>query len=113
MFAFIAAGRWWKDAPFVEWWLAGATVFGLAGLLAPGLLTPLNRAWVKLGLLMFHVVNPIVLGVLFYLVFLPIGLVMRWCGNDPLHLRFDSAAKTYWITRESDGSSPESMRNQF
>lgn len=113
MFAFVAGWRWWKGQPYIEWWLAGAAVFGLAGLLAPGILAPLNRLWVKLGLLMFHVVNPIVLGVLFYVVFLPIGLVMRRSGKDPLHLRFDSAADTYWIKRVPPGPPPESMRNQF
>lgn len=113
VFLFTGAWRWWKGASFAEWWLAAGVVFGLAGLLAPGILAPLNRAWVKLGLLMFHVVNPIVLGVLFYLVFLPIGLMMRWSGKDMLRLRFDSAADTYWIKREPPGPAPESMRDQF
>ena len=113
VFSLIAAWRWWKAAPLVEWWLAGAVVFAVVALLAPGILGPLNRAWVKLGLLMFHVVNPIVLGVLFYLVFLPIGLLLRGSGKDLLRLRFDSAADSYWINRVPPGPPPESMRNQF
>ena len=113
LFAFIAASRWWRGEPFVEWLLAAAAAFAIAALFAPWILAPLNRAWVKLGLLMFDVVNPIVLGILFYLVFLPVGLVMRVLGKDPLHLRLDPAADTYWIKRVPPGPSPESMRNQF
>jgi hypothetical protein len=113
LFTLIAAWRWWKGTPFAEWWLVGAVLFALAGLVAPGILAPLNRAWVKLGLLLFYVINPLVLGILFYLVFLPIGLVLRWSGKDPLRLRFDSSAHTYWIDRSHEGASPGSMRNQF
>jgi hypothetical protein len=66
-----------------------------------------------LGLLMAKVVSPIALGILFYLVFMPVGLVMRLSGKDPLRLKFDPAAKSYWIDREPPGPPPNSMTNQF
>ena len=43
----------------------------------------------------------------------PIGLLMRLFGKDPLNLRFDPAATSYWIPREPPGPAPESMKNQF
>ena len=65
-----------------------------------------------LGLLLHRIVNPIVMGLLFYGTILPTGLVMRLRGRDLLRLRRDPAAETYWITR-TPGPAPETMRDQF
>ena len=62
---------------------------------------------------MHRIVSPLVLGALFYLSVVPTGLVMRALGKDPLRLRFDRNAQTYWIAREPTGPAPESLRNQF
>ncbi|MGI9489817.1 MAG: SxtJ family membrane protein [Geminicoccaceae bacterium] len=83
------------------------------GLVAPSLLAPLNRGWMKLGLLLFTIVNPIVLALIFLVTVVPIGLALRAFGKDPLRLRFEPDAKSYWIEREPPGPSPESMPQQF
>jgi hypothetical protein len=88
-------------------------LFLLAALAAPKLLTPLNRAWTALGTLLHGVVNPLVLGILFYVVFTPFGWVLRRMGKDFLRLRPTPGAPTYWIHREPPGPSPESMSRQF
>jgi len=75
-------------------------------------LAPLNKWWTKLGLLLYRVVSPIVLGLLFYVTLTPIALVMRLLGKDPLRLRRDPDAASYWIDR-SPPPAPESMKNQF
>ena len=54
-----------------------------------------------------------ILGVLFFFTVTPIALVLRVLGKDPLNRRFDSAAKSYWIERDSSDLTPESMRQQF
>ena len=59
------------------------------------------------------VVNPLVMGLLFYLTVTPTGLLMRLFGKDPLRLRFDPEAKSYWIERQPPGPAPETMRHQF
>ncbi|MHC4295235.1 MAG: SxtJ family membrane protein, partial [Planctomycetota bacterium] len=80
---------------------------------APTRLAPLNRAWTALSLILFRIVNPLVLGIMFFLVVLPIGLLMRLFGKDPLRLMFDREAPTYWIDKEPLGPAKETMRNQF
>lgn len=95
------------------WSVALAAVFLAVALLRPRLLAPLNRAWTWLGLLLHHVVNPIVMGVIFYGVVTPIGLLLRMSGKDPLRLRLDRDAATYWIERRPPGPAPGTMRRQF
>jgi hypothetical protein len=76
-------------------------------------LTPLNRAWMKLGELMGRVVNPLVLGLMFFGLFTPIALVMRAFGRDALCRRFDAQAPTYWVTRDPPGPADDSFRNMY
>jgi hypothetical protein len=95
------------------WSTAIAAVFLASALLRPALLRPASALWQRLGRAMHHVVSPLVLGMLFYLTVVPTGLVMRALGKDPLRLRFDRAAQSYWIERRPPGPAPESLRNQF
>ena len=96
-----------------RWALPVSALFLLAALAAPKLLTPLNRAWTALGTLLHAIVNPLVLGILFYLVFTPFGWVLRRMGKDFLRLRHAPGTQTYWIVRQPPGPSPESMSRQF
>jgi predicted membrane metal-binding protein len=100
-------GRWWPYA------IALAVAFAGAALLRPGVLAPLNRLWMRFGLLLAKVVNPLVLGLLFFVTILPIGLIMRALGKDLLRLKLDRSATSYWIAREPPGPPPPSMRNQY
>jgi Saxitoxin biosynthesis operon protein SxtJ len=95
------------------WALGVAAVFAGLALMWPAALAPLNRLWLKLGLVLYKVVNPIVLGLLFYLTVTPIALLMRVLGKDPLRLRRDPNAASYWLERTPPGPAPESMKNQF
>jgi len=88
-------------------------VFALVALVKPALLARLNRLWVTLGVWLGRAVSPIALGVLFYGVLTPLGAVMRLTGKDPLRLKLDSRADSYWIPREAPGPVPDSMTNQF
>jgi len=95
------------------WALIPAAVFLLAALAAPFVLGPLNRVWLKFGLLLHHIVTPIVMGLIFYVAVTPTGLIMRAMGKDPLRLKPDKAARSYWIVRDPPGPAPGSIRNQF
>ena len=112
-FAIVAALSAWKHG--WAWpWASGLAVVCLAvSLFAADILAPLNRAWMKLGLLLGKVVAPVVLGLLFFLSIVPIGLIMRARGKDLLRLKFDRAARSYWIERTPPGPPPETMRKQF
>lgn len=85
----------------------------LVALVAPGRLAPLNRAWMRLGLLLSKVVTPVVMLLIFALTVVPIGLAMRLAGRDPLRLKRDPQAASYWIERTPPGPAPESMSDQF
>jgi hypothetical protein len=95
------------------WWLGAAVAFGGFALVSPGALGPFNRAWMKFGLVLHKIVNPVVMALLYYSTIVPIGVVMRLCGKDTLRLRREPDAASYWIVREPAGPPLESMRNQF
>ena len=113
VFVVIASLPLVRGAP-VRWWaLALAAVFALAALTAPSLLRPLNHLWFKFGLVLHHIVNPIVMGAIFFLAVTPMALVMRTLGRDPLRLKLEPAGATYWIPRERPAPAPRSMGKQF
>jgi hypothetical protein len=95
------------------WSLILAAAFVAVALARPALLAPLNHLWLKLGLLLHRVVSPVVLGIMFFLVVTPIGLLMRAFGKDPLRLKRDPTTTSYWIPREPPGPTPESLKDQF
>lgn len=85
------------------WALVTGAAFAFVAFAMPGVLTPLNRLWLKFGLLLHRIVSPIVLGFLFFIVITPMGVAMRMLGKDPLRLRLDRNTKTYWIERVPPG----------
>jgi large-conductance mechanosensitive channel len=109
-FLFIAFVRILRGGE-VRWWAAGISVVFLAlALAAPRSLRKLKTGWLILGLLLGRIVNPIVLSIFFFLVVTPTAILMRLSGRDPLRLRRDPAATTYWEPK----TGPESdMTLQF
>ncbi len=91
------------------WSLIICLIFLILGLINSKILTPLNKLWFKFGIFLGKIVSPIIMGIIFFLVVTPIGLIMRVFGKDVLNLKFDKA-KSYWIEK----SGPKSkMKNQF
>ena len=95
------------------WALGIAGVFAASALIRPAVLHPLNRLWFRFGTLLYRVLNPVVMAILYVIVILPVGIAFRLSGKDPLRLKRDPAAAHYWIVREPRGPAPESMRDQF
>ncbi len=113
---FAAVGLWPSLADGAAprlWALIVAAAFLAVALFRPVLLAPFNRLWSRLGLVLSRIVNPLVLGVLFYLVVTPTALAFRVFGKDPLRLRRGPEEKSYWIERSPPGPPPDSMSNQF
>ena len=102
-----------KHRPIRSWALVLAGLFLAVTILRPAWLHPLNLGWTKLGLLLGRIVNPIVMGLLFFLVVAPTALIFRLLGKDPLRLSLDATARSYWIDRRPPGPSPQTMANQF
>ncbi|HEX6827924.1 MAG TPA: SxtJ family membrane protein [Burkholderiales bacterium] len=95
------------------WALALSAAVAAVTLVRPALLAVLNRLWMKFGLLLGKIVSPVVIGILFYGVITPFGIAMRLAGKDPLRLKRDPGASTYWIRRDPPGPPPDSLSNQF
>ena len=113
-FAVVALLPLWRYPHQPRWWaLVPAIVFTLFALLRPQWLAMPNRLWLRFGLLLSSIVSPIVLALLFYTTIVPIGLLMRLSGKDPLRLRPDRVSGSYWIGRDSGGSSTSSIKQQF
>lgn len=103
----------YKGSSHAPIWLGLAAVFAGLTLWRPQSLQRANRAWLKLGLLMYRVVNPVIMAILFFGAILPIGLAMRLFGKDFLKLQRDRSAPTYWLPRSDPRPPSESMRQQF
>ncbi|MBF0137834.1 MAG: SxtJ family membrane protein [Magnetococcus sp. DMHC-1] len=99
-------------APRMFFLIAGGLLLVIA-LIAPHLLHPLNRLWLAFGELLHRVMNPLIMGILFFVVITPISLAMRLAGKDGLRLRIDRNVPSYWIVRTPPGPEPESCRHQF
>ena len=85
----------------------------LTALLAPQALGPLNHFWTALGIALHKITNPVILGIFFYLVFVPFGWFLRRMGKDFLRLRPAPESASYWIPRQPPGPAPASMAKQF
>ena len=79
----------------------------------PSLLRVPNRLWFRFGMILHRFLNPVVLGMLFYVVITPVALLVRLFGGKLLPLAFDRSAVTYWIVRDPPGPAADSARNQF
>jgi hypothetical protein len=112
-FAVLAALNAWHHGRTWPFMTVAVALFLLAALLYPAALKPLNRAWLKFGLLLHEVVNPIIMGLVFYGTVLPTGLVMRAMGKDLLRLKLQPEAESYWIVRQPPGPAADTMKDQF
>lgn len=102
-----------NGSPPRYWAMLLAALFVLAALLWPGLLSPLNKVWIKFGVVLNHVISPVALLITYCLAIVPTGLLLRAVGKDPLKLRLDPEATTYWIQRTPPGRADEQMKRQF
>ena len=91
------------------WSLIISFIFLTLGMLKSKSLTPLNNLWFKFGIILGKIVSPLVMGVIFFFVVTPIGLLMRFFGKDLLNLKY-SLNKSYWIEKNGPKSI---MKNQF
>jgi uncharacterized membrane protein YjgN (DUF898 family) len=91
--------------------ITAALVFLIVTLAKSDTLLPLNKLWMRFGLLLGMIVSPIVLGVIFFGLFTPIAAIMRLSGRDELRLKFSQKA-SHWITR-SEPIKSESFKQQF
>ena len=91
------------------WSIIASFTFLVLGLLNSKILTPLNKIWFKFGIFLGKLISPVIMGIIFFLVVTPIGLIMRMLGKDLLNLKYNKN-QSYWIEK----SGPKSkMKDQF
>jgi hypothetical protein len=91
-------------------WSAIISLILLAlGVLNSKILTPLNKLWFKFGIFLSKIISPLIMGIIFFLVVTPIGIIMRIFGKDVLNLKYNKN-QSYWIEKKGPKSK---MKNQF
>ena len=91
------------------WSVIISLIFLILGLLNSKILAPFNKLWFKFGMFLGKIISPLIMGIIFFLVVTPIGLLMRLLGKDLLNLKYNDK-QSYWI--EKDGPKSK-MKNQF
>ena len=113
VFTLVGVYSLWRGSTAYPWMFGLASVTAAVTMIRPQWLASLNRAWMKFGELLHHVISPLVLGVIFYGVFTPVRLVMHLAGRDIMKRRFEPAAPTYWVERDPPGPAEDSFKDQF
>ena len=98
-----------SDGNLRLWSLIISLAFLILGLINSRLLTPLNKLWFKFGIFLGKIISPVIMGIIFFLVVTPIGILMRLFKKDVLNLSFNDN-KSYWIEKNDQKSK---MKNQF
>ena len=91
------------------WSATISLIFLVLGLFNSKILTPLNKLWFKFGIFLGKIISPLIMGMIFFLVVTPIGLIMRLLGKELLNLKYNKN-KSYWIEKNGPKSQ---MKNQF
>ncbi len=91
------------------WFLIPSLVFLVLGLFKSRLLIPLNKIWIKFGILLGTFIAPVIMALIFFLIVTPIGLMMKLFGKDVLSLKFKNDFNSYWVRRKN----VKSMKKQF
>jgi hypothetical protein len=112
---FMALGIWIVLKGQSEGWLflMGSIILLTIALACPSILRPLNLTWFKFGLILSNVINPLILGVVFFLVVTPMAVTRRLLGKDSLNLKFKPSLESYWVNRNPLGPKQTSMAKQF
>jgi len=99
--------------PVRPWFLGAGILLGLVSATRPQLLHYPNLAWSRLGLALGRVMQPVIMTILFFAVFTPVGFMRRIFRNSPLCVFRDESRDSYWLPRIPPGPPPETMKNSF
>jgi len=92
------------------WSLVISIIFFILGVINSKLLTPLNKLWFKFGILLGLIVTPIIMGIVYFVVVTPTGVLMRLLGKDLLRMSKVKNTSTYWIKSDKQKNT---MKKQF
>ena len=109
VFFIIAIWPTLSDETIRIWALGISVIFLILGIINSKILTPFKKGWIKLGEVLGRVIAPIVMGLIYFIIITPIGILMRLIGKDLLNIKFNKD-KSYWIKRANN---VETMKRQF
>ena len=92
------------------WSIIISSFFFILGILNSKILTPMNRIWFLFGMQLGKIISPFVIGIIFFFVVTPIGVLMRFLNKDILNLKICKKNRSYWIQKSNIKSK---MKNQF
>tara|TARA_B100001564_G_C20118397_1_gene436827 strand:- start:123 stop:503 length:381 start_codon:yes stop_codon:yes gene_type:complete len=92
------------------YFLSISGIFLILGLINSKLLTPFNKAWIKLGEILGIIIAPVIMALVYFIILTPLSLTVRAFGKDLLGLKFLKEKKTYWIKRKKNLGT---MKKQF
>ena len=113
-FVFSLAAAYFFYSVEMTWayaFIIAALIFLVVTLLKSDALLPLNKLWMRFGFLLGKIVSPIVLGMIFFGMFMPIAFFLKLRGCDELRLKFNNKS-SHWISRDKQINS-ESFKQQF
>ncbi len=98
------------SAPYI---LAVGAILSLAGIILPPLLEPLYKVWMGFAVIMGYIMSRVILSLMFFLIFTPVGLILKLLRKDLLKEKIDVGAASYWIKREIKPYDPKRAENQY
>ncbi len=110
IFIIIALWPLLKDENIRIWSIIVSIIFLILGLLNSKILTPFNKLWMRIGIFLGAIVSPIVMGIVYFGVITPIGIILKLFGKDVLNLKIDKNKNTYWTLKKKI---PSKMKDQF
>jgi hypothetical protein len=110
-FLVLAALLWWRGRPAAPVFAALGGLLAIGALIAPTRLGPIQKAWMGLAHMISKVTTPIFMGVVYFVVLTPIGLLKRAFGRNTMETQQRNGS--YWVSRQDEGQLRSDMERQF
>lgn len=109
----VAALSVYKGSTIWTWMLGGSAFFLITGLFVHQILKPIYIGWMTFAFALGWVNTRIILGLVYYLIFTPVSLILRLLRKDILEMRIDKKVQSYWVMREPVEMDPKRYENLF
>ena len=109
----IAGFLFWKEKESYQIFLTVGTILFVLSILVPAVLKPIYWIWMIFATILGWIMTRVILSLLFYIIFTPIGLTLRFFGKQFLELRWDKSKESYWNFRTNEHLKKENYEKQF
>ena len=109
----IAGFLFWKEKESSQILLTFGVTLCILGIVIPFILKPIYWVWMIFATILGWIMTRVILSLLFYIIFTPIGLIPRFFGKQFLELRWDKSKESYWNFRTNEHLQNENYEKQF